>query len=490
MPTRGLLFLGSLIVFLAPSLTKADTAMLGAVKDNTLYESVSGTLSNGSGSYFFAGNTAIGDLRRGLIAFDVAGSVPAGSIIQSVTLTLNMSRARFGSATVSLHRVSADWGEGASNASGEEGQGTAAAAGDATWTNGFSGGALWTTAGGDFSVTVSASQLIAQEGLYSWGSTAQMVADVQGWLDNPSGNFGWIVIGNEAALSSARRFNSRNHSNVSLRPRLTIEYIGGSDPCPKDDPDDTDGDGVCDSDDICPGGNDTVDTDGDGTPNFCDPCPNDNPNDSDGDGVCNSSDVCPGGSDTADTDGDGTPNFCDPCPNDNPNDSDGDGVCNSSDVCPGGNDAVDTDGDGTPNFCDPCPNDNPNDSDGDEVCNSSDVCPGGNDTVDTDGDGTPNFCDPCPLDDPDDSDGDSICDDVDECPGGDDNQDADADGVCDALDRCLGADDRVDVDGDGIPDCIQTIPTVSVWGLLTMALLVLIGSRLRGKSTAGNGANS
>ncbi|RMF76558.1 MAG: hypothetical protein D6744_12200, partial [Planctomycetota bacterium] len=31
----------------------------------------------------------------------------------------------------------------------------------------------------------------------------------------------------------------------------------------------------CDSADICPGGDDNIDTDGDGVPDFCDVCPND-----------------------------------------------------------------------------------------------------------------------------------------------------------------------------------------------------------------------
>jgi endonuclease/exonuclease/phosphatase family metal-dependent hydrolase len=78
-------------------------------------------------------------------------------------------------------------------------------------------------------------------------------------------------------------------------------------------------------------------------------CPDD-----DGDGVCNAEDLCPGGDDNVDGDADGVPDFCDPCPADNPDDTDGDGVCDSADICPGGDDGVDTDGDGTPDFCDAC----------------------------------------------------------------------------------------------------------------------------------------
>ena len=51
-----------------------------------------------------------------------------------------------------------------------------------------------TTKAGDFSGTVSADQSVGAIGQYVW-SSAQMVADVQSWLDNPSTNFGWLVKG-------------------------------------------------------------------------------------------------------------------------------------------------------------------------------------------------------------------------------------------------------------------------------------------------------
>lgn len=40
---------------------------------------------------------------------------------------------------------------------------------------------------------------------------------------------------------------------------------------------DSDGDGILDPEDICEGGDDNIDTDGDGIPDFCDPTPNDDP---------------------------------------------------------------------------------------------------------------------------------------------------------------------------------------------------------------------
>jgi hypothetical protein len=51
--------------------------------------------------------------------------------------------------------------------------------------------------------------------------------------------------------------------------------------------------------------------DADGAGDACDPCPMDNPDDSDSDGVCDSADVCPGGNDNVDANGNGVPDDCD-----------------------------------------------------------------------------------------------------------------------------------------------------------------------------------
>jgi hypothetical protein len=53
------------------------------------------------------------------------------------------------------------------------------------------------------------------------------------------------------------------------------------------------------------------DSDGDGTVDACDPCPLDNPNDPDGDGIYTSVDTCLTGDDHDDADGDSVPDACD-----------------------------------------------------------------------------------------------------------------------------------------------------------------------------------
>src|SRR5437016_2715049 len=115
-------------------LAAASIISVGAIKDNTLYQDVDGVLSNGLGEHFFAGVTAGDQIRRGLIAFDIASVVPAGATINSVSLKLNMSRCGptcSASVPMELHRVLMDWGEGASNAGGQEGGGVTAEPGDA-----------------------------------------------------------------------------------------------------------------------------------------------------------------------------------------------------------------------------------------------------------------------------------------------------------------------------------------------------------------------
>jgi hypothetical protein len=195
-------------------------------KDNTLYEydPAEGDHSNGAGFHFFAGENGMGELRRGVLAFDIAGHIPAGSTILAVTLSMNMSRTALDTArTVELHKLLADWGEGTSHAPGEEGDGAPATPNDATWRHRFFDTIFWTNQGGDFSATVSASQSVGPIGQYAWTS-AQMVADVQSWLDTPGNNFGWLVLGDESTIATAKRFDSRESASP---PMLTIQYIPG-----------------------------------------------------------------------------------------------------------------------------------------------------------------------------------------------------------------------------------------------------------------------
>jgi hypothetical protein len=224
------LALGAAVLALAlPQQARAQVQVqLGASKDNTLYSATAGNISNGAGEHFFVGRNAgmaAYPTRRGLIAFDVAAAVPAGAQITSVELTLSMSNTITGPKATTLHRVLQDWGEGASNAPGAEGAGDLAQAGDATWVNTFYPGSNWSTLGGSFVSTASATLMVDQVGSYTWTSTPQLVADAQGWLDAPATNFGWLIKGVEIGDTTAKRFDSKDNVFPALRPLLTIDYV-------------------------------------------------------------------------------------------------------------------------------------------------------------------------------------------------------------------------------------------------------------------------
>lgn len=206
----------------------ADVTTLAPVRDNTLIQSASGARSNGAGMFLFAGRTGqISDsLRRGLIAFDIAAAIPARSTIVSVRLKLHLSKTAVLNVLqdIRLHRALSAWGEGTSVGLGGEGAGANAAPGDATWIHTRFDTGLWANPGGDFTFASSATQAVGDPGDYTWGTTPQMVADVQAWLDDPASAQGWVLIGNESTARSAKRFASRENADTLARPELTVVF--------------------------------------------------------------------------------------------------------------------------------------------------------------------------------------------------------------------------------------------------------------------------
>ena len=228
---------------------------------------------------------------------------------------------------------------------------------------------------------------------------------------------------------------------------------------------DTDGDGISDECDACPGADDTVDVNNNGIPDGCDDCIvkegqacddgdsctvddryDNNCNcagtftDTDNDGVSDICDACPGSDDSIDTNNNGKPDGCDLCLDLKGKSCDDGDPCTENDRYGDNCNCVgtlsDTDGDGTPNGCD--------------------LCPGGDDRIDTNNNGIPDACEECALKEG------KPCDDGDPCTVDDryDNdcncigtiEDSDGDTVPDVCDQCPGWDDLTDDNNNGIPD--------------------------------------
>lgn len=204
-------------------------------QDVTIYEDELGETSNSGGSGLFAGRTSVGKthlhpplVRRALIRFDFAsGEIPAGSTIDSVFLAVTVTRSNVltGRVPFSIYKVTTEWGEGFSVPLDQGGGGTAATDGDATWIHRFYPDEFWAEQGGDFVASPSGSttaNLVGERA--TWRNTTEMTADVQGWLDEPSANFGWIILGDEGTTATTKRFGSRENLVIQSRPALKIYY--------------------------------------------------------------------------------------------------------------------------------------------------------------------------------------------------------------------------------------------------------------------------
>ena len=202
-----------------------SSVTLSADRDGTLYETVDGALSNGAGQHLFAGKTNTEALRRGLVRFAIDEEVPAGATITGARLVLQLSRSAGAAQEVTLHLVMADWGEGSSDAELQEGQGAPAMPEDATWVHRFFDTELWATPGGDFDATASATASIGElPDPFTWTSD-RLAEDVQGWLDDPTTNFGWLLMGNEEERQTTKRFRSRENPVEDGHPTLIVEFV-------------------------------------------------------------------------------------------------------------------------------------------------------------------------------------------------------------------------------------------------------------------------
>jgi hypothetical protein len=230
--------------------TLSLTATLYTVKDASIFNNEAGTANNGNygtgGSELLQVGYGGGVYARSLVEFDLS-SIPSNAVIESVHLEFTTGSSGSNIPIIYVHKLTQGWTEGTNKEVGNCSfnttcniQGVAIPDGgtDVTWNEtSYSGTTMnpganlnpWTTPGGHFNSTSSAAsnEVGATSLTYS---SALLKNDVEGWLLNPSTNFGWILKSDfNINLSSAmKRFRSREGAtasgDVTTAPRLVIIY--------------------------------------------------------------------------------------------------------------------------------------------------------------------------------------------------------------------------------------------------------------------------
>jgi len=128
---------------------------------------------------------------RGLIKWNLS-QIPAGSVLQSASITLHIVN-HSGGQLYTLHKATKDWNEDS---------------------------ATWNSLGGDFDSASSGIMSSNTLGTNSALLNAQGISVLQGWLDNPDSNFGFMITA-ESGSTNGFEFKS---SNSSIKPKLEITF--------------------------------------------------------------------------------------------------------------------------------------------------------------------------------------------------------------------------------------------------------------------------
>lgn len=220
----------AVLAYAAVPIARAAVVTLQAASDTSLFESKpdadlgATSLVSGTNQLFSRG--------RALFRFDTAG-IPAGALVTHVQVLIEVTRRpdpdQHGGpadSDFSLYRMFVSWGEG----TGSDATGSVAVPGAATWNERHFGSTPWASPGGqigtDFANNPSATTSVSDVGDYTWGSSSELVDDVQSWIADPASNHGFILISqSENLLGSGRRFGAIEQPGASIPPaRLLVTY--------------------------------------------------------------------------------------------------------------------------------------------------------------------------------------------------------------------------------------------------------------------------
>jgi len=156
-----------------------------------------------------------GEMQRSIVKFDVS-SIPSGTVITNATLWLysfNPVQVKGSTGFYGAYRLTQDWNELTS-----------------TWN------VPWTTSGGDFEgvpdATAPKQSATAAPCWYSFDVTAR----VQGWINAPSGNYGWLIKCTDEMLHNQDEFYALDTANASYRPKLVVTDLSAGPALVSSDP--------------------------------------------------------------------------------------------------------------------------------------------------------------------------------------------------------------------------------------------------------------
>lgn len=188
-----------------PTLTFRDGENGYTGTEDTALEQLGPNNNNSADTVLYAGRSGTYDAYQILFKFnDVVGGgasqIPQGATVTDVRLVLTITdQSTFSNPTFSINRMLVSWSD------------------TSTWSSMGSG------------VDGSEARLIADVTLaesgnktYTVGSTAALVATVQGWVNDPSTNHGWYIFNDD--YSSRVGFASSEAATVAQRPRLEVTY--------------------------------------------------------------------------------------------------------------------------------------------------------------------------------------------------------------------------------------------------------------------------
>ena len=212
------------------------TATIYATADASIFNSTAtpgqyNDYGNGGSDMLRVGNVKNNYVDRTLLSFDVSSI--EGFTVDSAKLSLTIAKGGTSILPISVYKLTESWTEGTT----DEGclvtdactiPGILITGADVSWSHATFNTAAWSTSGGTFASTASATS--SKD--FSLYEGQGITDDVKAWVANSASNFGWILKIDEASVLNTggehlwyySREASLNGAAETTQPTLTVYY--------------------------------------------------------------------------------------------------------------------------------------------------------------------------------------------------------------------------------------------------------------------------